>query len=139
MTDETETYFSEALMAIFRLLKTMPRNEREELLYHVRCSLADVNRMYGQVLFSDGDDLDGAIAAIRAQGFEADIEHVIDEDDPDGCPPTIFVAVTGTSELRDGQFLNWLSAVVEPFGGNVMEAGYADPSPNPNAPRPTDH
>jgi hypothetical protein len=40
-------------------------------------SLADVNRMYGQVLFSDEADLDGGIAAIRAQGLEADIEHII--------------------------------------------------------------
>ena len=58
MNTETETNFSEALMAILRLMKTLPRNEREELLHHVKCSLADVNRMYGQVLFDDEDDLD---------------------------------------------------------------------------------
>ena len=32
--------------------------------------------MYGQVLFGDEDDLAGGIAAIRAAGFEATIEHV---------------------------------------------------------------
>ena len=39
--------------------------------------------MYGQVLFSDEDDVDGAIAAIRAQGLEVTIEYIIEEDDPD--------------------------------------------------------
>ena len=29
-----------------------------------------------QVLFSDEADLDGGIAAIRAQGLEADIKHI---------------------------------------------------------------
>ena len=52
---ETETFFSDTLMSILSLLKTLPRGEREELLHHVKCSLADVNRMYGQVLF--GQDL----------------------------------------------------------------------------------
>jgi hypothetical protein len=134
----TETNFSKALLAILRQLDTLPKNEREELLHHVQCGLASINRMYAQVLFGDGDDLDGGIAAIRAAGFEATIEHVIDEDDPD-APPTTFVAVTGTSELRDGAFLDWLTALVKPYGGHVHEAGYADPAPRPNTPRPTDH
>jgi hypothetical protein len=46
---ETETFFSDTLMSILSLLKTLPRGEREELLHQVKCSLADVNRMYGQV------------------------------------------------------------------------------------------
>jgi hypothetical protein len=37
------------LMSILSLLKTLPRGESEELLHQVKCSLADVNRMYGQV------------------------------------------------------------------------------------------
>ncbi len=79
--------------------------------------------MYGQVLFSDEDDVDGAIAAIREQGLEATIEYIIEEDDPDGHPPTVFVAAAGTSKLRDGAFLHWLTALVKPFGGYVHEAG----------------
>ena len=68
---EAEEFFSKALMVILLLLDTLPRNEREELLHHVQCSLADVNRMYGQVLFSDGyddvekDDLAGGIADVQ--------------------------------------------------------------------------
>ena len=67
-----------------------------------------------------------------AQGLEATIEHVFDEDGPDGCPPTVLVAARGASKLRDGEFLNWL------FGGYVHEAGYADPS-WPTSMRLTDH
>lgn len=134
---ETEAVFSKTLMAILQLLDTLPRNEREELLHHVQCSLADVNRMYGQVLFGDEDDLDGGIAMIRAAGLEAEIEYVSDEDD--GFTPTTTVAVTGVSKLRQGEFFHWLYALVEPFGGTLMEAGYADPAPDHTKPRPTDH
>ena len=155
---ETEAVFSKTLMDILRQLDTLPKNEREELLHQVQCSLADVNRMYGQVIFDDEDDLAGAIAAIRAAGFEATIEYVtdedvdgfppivIDEDDLDGFPPTVIVfsptttvAVTGVSKLRQGEFFHWLYALVEPFGGTLMKAGYADPAPDHTKPRPTDH
>jgi hypothetical protein len=135
---ETETFFSETLMAILRQLDTLPKYEREQLLHQVLCSLADVNRMYGQVVFGDEDDLAGGIAAIRAADFEATIEYVSDEDD-DGFPPTTSVAVTGVSKLRQNEFSRWLTALVEPFGGMVTEAGYADPAPDHTKPRPTDH
>lgn len=132
--------FSEAYMAILRLLNTLPKYEREELLHQVQCSLADVNRMYGQVVFGDEDDLAGCAAAIHAAGLEAEIEYVSDEDDlPDGFTPTTTVAATGVSKLRQDEFARWLHALVEPFGGIVMEAGYAGPAPDHTKPRPTDH
>ena len=137
---ETEAVFSKTLMDILRQLDTLPKNEREELLHQVQCSLADVNRMYGQVLFGDEDDLAGGTAAIRAAGLEAEIEYVSDEDDlPDGFTPTTTVAVTGVSKLSQGEFFYWLYALGEPCGGTLMEAGYGDPAPDHTKPRPTDH
>ena len=88
-------------------------------------------------MFSEEDDLAGGIAAIRAAGVEAAVVHVIEEDNPDGVPPTLFVAVTGVSKLRQDEFARWLTALVEPFGGIVMEAGYASPTPRHTKPRPT--
>ena len=49
----TETpFFSEKLMDILELLPTLPRHEREEVLHHVTCSLAEFNRMYAQAFSS---------------------------------------------------------------------------------------
>jgi hypothetical protein len=134
---EAEAVRSKTLMDILQQLDTLPKYEREELLHQVQCSLADVNRMYGEVVFGDEDDLAGCTAAIRAAGLEAEIEYVSDEDD--GFTPTTTVAVTGVSKLRQGEFFYWLYALVEPFGGTLMEAGYADPAPDHTKPRPTDH
>ena len=150
--NETETGMgrrSKALMDILNQLDTLPKYECEELLHYVKCSLADVNRMQAEVMFGAEDDLAGGIAAIRAAGFEATIEYVtdedvdgfppivIDEDDLDGFPPIVIVfsptttvAVTGVSKLRQGEFFDGLNALVEPFGGIVMEAGYAAPVPD---------
>lgn len=122
-------------MTVLRLLETMSKDEREELLFYVKCSLADVNRMYAEVMFSEEDDLGGGMAAIRAAGLETAIAYEFKEDDPGGIPPTVFVAVTGVSKLREHAFFGWLDAIVEPFGGMVWEDGYADRSPNPNASR----
>ena len=52
----TETPFNETLMDVLRLLDTLPRHEREELLHHVKCSLAEFNRIYAQAYFTDDDD-----------------------------------------------------------------------------------
>ena len=75
---------------------------------------------------------------MRRCGLDPVIEHVFEEDDPDGIPPTICVDVHGVSRLRQDEFLYWLSDIVEPFSGHVEDAGYADP-PGPDAKRLTDH
>jgi hypothetical protein len=141
---KTEALRSKTLMDILRQLDTLPKYEREELLHQVQCSLADVNWMYGQVVFGDEDDLAGCTAVIRAAGFEATIEaeidYITDEDDhADGFASTTTVAVTGVSKLREDEFGRWLYDLVKPFGGMVMEAGYASPTPDHTKPRPTNH
>ena len=84
----TETpFFSEKLMDILELLPTLPRHEREEVLHHVTCSLAEFNRMYAQALFIDDDDQAGAFAALRANGFEPTIDCIVDEDEAGNAPP----------------------------------------------------
>ena len=132
----TETLFSEMLMGILELLPALPRHEREELLHHVKCSLAEFNRMYAQAYFTNDDDQAGAFAALRAHGFEPTIACTFGEDD--GLPPMRCVEIHGVSALRQNEFFWWATHLLEPFGGHVEEAGYADP-PGPDAKRPTDH
>jgi hypothetical protein len=133
---ETETLFSETLMAVLRILDTLPRHEREELLHHVKCSLAEFNRMYAQAFCTDDDDMEGAFAALRENGFESTIDCVLDEDE--ALERTTCVDIHGVSALRDSEFHGWTTHLLKPFGGYVDSAGYADP-PGPGARRPTDH
>ncbi len=133
---ETETLFSDTLMAVLRMLDTLPRHEREELEHHVKCSLAGFNRMYAQAYFTADDDQVGAFEALRENGFEPVIDCTFGEDD--GLPPMICMDIHGVSAIRDSEFLGWITTLLKPFGGIVHEAGYADP-PGPDAKRPTGH
>lgn len=138
---KTETYrFRDTVASLLALWETLPKGEQEKTLHYLTCELAEVNRMFGKVYLGDDpdDDPNGALAAMRGCGLEPTIEHVFEEDDPDGVPPTLCVDVHGVSALRAFEFLHWLTEIVEPFGGYVEEAGYADP-PGPAAKRPTDH
>ena len=133
MSNSEADFFSETLLAVLRILDTLPRDEREELLHHVQCSLAEFNRMSAQAYFTDDDDLEGAFAALRENGFEPTIDCVFGEDEV-SC-----VVITGVSTIRDSAFLGWLTKLLKPFGGYVEWAGYADPPPRPDARRRTDH
>ena len=70
----TETPFNETLTGRSAAADTLPRHEREELLHHVKCSLAEFNRMYAQAYFTDDDDQAGAFAALRENGLEPTID-----------------------------------------------------------------
>jgi hypothetical protein len=85
--DETKPeVFSKTLMSMLKMLGTLPRSAREELLHHVTCSLAKSNRMYAQAYFDDAS----AFATLRENGFEPTIACAFGEDD--GLPPTVCVA-----------------------------------------------
>jgi len=52
----------------------------------------------------------------------------------DDCGPTVFGWTTGSTELSEDDLADWLLAIVDPLGGDVIEWGYAkrwnDPYPD---------
>jgi hypothetical protein len=84
-----------------------------------------LQRMQGDILFLDPDDLNSGIEVLVEHGF--DIEYL--DDWIDECGPTVFVRVRITTEVDEGHFLGWLQSIVEPLGGATIEAGLADPLP----------
>jgi hypothetical protein len=84
-----------------------------------------LQRMQGDILFLDPDDLNSGIEVLVEHGF--DIEYL--DDWIDECGPTVFVRVRITTEVDEGHFLGWLQSIVEPLGGDTIEAGLADPLP----------
>ena len=140
---EDETYrFRKTVHALLTLWVRLPRGEKLKTSHFLKCELADVNRMYAEVFLGDetADDKANqalAFAAMREAGLEVVVAHVFAEDDPD-APPTLCLDVHGVSTLRQRDFFWWLVNLLEPFGGYVHAAGYADP-PGPDAKRQTDH
>jgi hypothetical protein len=141
---EDETYrYRKTVHALLTLWEKLPRGEKLKTSHYLRCELADVNRMYAEVYLGDEDAADKdkqarAIAALREAGLEVVVGHVFEEDDSDGTPPTLCLDVHGVSEMRDSEFLRWLTDLLAPFGAHVHAAGYSDP-PGPDAKRLTDH
>jgi hypothetical protein len=84
--------------------------------------------MQADVLFLDPNDLNPGTAALLEAGFDV-VENLVDWIDEAG--PTVFVRVGITSAIGEDDLLHWLQEVVEPFGGDVIEAGVADPAPPP--------
>jgi hypothetical protein len=81
-----------------------------------------LQRMQAEVFFLDRADLGPGSAALVKQGF--DIEVLDKEDDYE---PAVFAKVTVWSELDEVDFLHWVAELIEPAGGDVVEAGLADP------------
>jgi hypothetical protein len=82
-----------------------------------------LQKMQADVLFLDPADLNPGIAALVELGFE--VENLDDWIDEAG--PTVFLRVRITTEVDEHHFLDWLQSIVEPVGGDVVEAGLADP------------
>ena len=84
-----------------------------------------LQRMQGDILFLDPDDLNSGIEVLVEHGFE--IEYLTTGSmnaaqrslSVSGSPP----------EVDEGHFLGWLQSIVEPLGGDTIEAGLADPLP----------
>jgi hypothetical protein len=60
-----------------------------------------------------------AVEALAAVGCEFEIDH----DAVDPCGPTVFGRATGTTELDEGDIGDWLLAIVDPLGGDVVQWG----------------
>jgi len=57
------------------------------------------------------------VEALAAAGCEFEIDH----DAVDECGPTVFGWVTGTTELGEDDIGDWLLALVDPLGGDVVQ------------------
>jgi hypothetical protein len=82
-----------------------------------------MKRFAAEVLFLDPNDVPRATAALAAAGCD----YAIDYDAIDPCGPTVFGMVTGATELAEGDIGQWLTDIVDPFGGDVVEWGYGEP------------
>jgi hypothetical protein len=80
-------------------------------------------RMSAELLFHNPAHVNPALAEL----IERDFDFQIHEDMIDPCGPAVFILVTVISELDDLTFFNWVQAIIEPFTGEVLEAGLAGP------------
>jgi hypothetical protein len=74
-----------------------------------------------EILFLDPADVPRAIEALAAAGCEFEVDH----DAFDECGPTVFGWATGTTELDENDIGDWLLAIVDPLGGDVVQWGFA--------------
>jgi hypothetical protein len=79
------------------------------------------NRFEAEILFLDPNNVPRAVEALAA----ADCEFEIDHDAIDPCGPTVFGMVTGTTELGENDIGDWLLAIVDPLGGDVVQWGFS--------------
>lgn len=82
-------------------------------------------RMVAEILFLNPDHVSPAVAALVDQGFD-DVE-ILDWKDvtDDEVRPTVWIYAWTTSELNDWDFSLWTGAIVQPLGGDVVEAGFS--------------
>jgi hypothetical protein len=75
-----------------------------------------------EILIRDPVDVPRVRKALATVGCT----YVIDVD-ANGDPPTTFGMAIGTTELKQDDIGPWLSGIVWPVGGDVIEWGYGEP------------
>jgi hypothetical protein len=91
-----------------------------------------MNQFAAEVLFLRPADVEPTVAALTELGCEFAVDH----DAIDDHGPTVFGWVTGTTELHKTDIGNWLQAIVQPLGGDVVQWGFGTPpnlAPGPPA------
>jgi hypothetical protein len=88
-----------------------------------------LQRMQADFCFCDPDDVNLGTAVLVEHGFDVEIL----DDSIDECGPTIFVRGWITTTIAENDFLDWAQSIVDPLGGDTIEAGLADP-PSPRSP-----
>jgi hypothetical protein len=84
-----------------------------------------LQRMQADILYLDPAKARPGVTILIAQGFE--VEPLVDW--VDECGPTVFYRVRITTELDESAFFDWVQTLVDPFDGDTIEAGLADPLP----------
>ena len=82
-------------------------------------------RMQADILYLDPAEAKPGVAVLIEQGF--DVEPLIDWIDEAG--PTVFFRIFLSTALDEDRFHAWVQSLVDPFDGDCIEAGYADPPP----------
>lgn len=78
--------------------------------------------MSADCCFVHPDDARDGIAALTKRGFEIKVlEDWIDE-----AGPTVFIRAWITIEIDEGRFFDWVQSIVDPLGGDTIEAGPTD-------------
>ncbi len=80
-----------------------------------------LRKMVAQVLFLNPHDLNRGSAELIEHDFE--VQYLDDWIDDYGR--AVWVNALTLSELDDFSFLDWVQTIVEPVGGDVLEAGCA--------------
>jgi hypothetical protein len=75
-----------------------------------------------EIVITNPDDVSRVRAALKDIDctFHVDVRAV-------GDWPTVFGFIIGTSELDENDLSNWLSDIVWPVGGDVVEWRYGEP------------
>lgn len=87
-----------------------------------RESLATPTLMTAEICFCFPADMAPAKAMLIELGFEVE---VLDWVGPDPDDAHVWILATGRHEPNPFKFLTWVTRIVEPFHGNVIEAGDA--------------
>ena len=83
-----------------------------------------LRKMVAEVIFLNPNDLNRGTAELIEHDF--DVEYL--DDYIDDYSPAVWVNARTLSELDDFSFLDWVQTIVEPLGGDVVEAGLAAPT-----------
>jgi hypothetical protein len=79
-----------------------------------------VRQILAQVMFLNPNDLNRGSAELIEHDFDVEPDDLIDD-----YSPAVWVNARTLSELDNSGFFNWVRTIVEPLGGDVLEAGLA--------------
>jgi hypothetical protein len=82
-----------------------------------------LQRMSAEILFPDPNAMNACVAELIERDFE--VELLPDLIDP--CGPTVWIYARVITDIEEDDFLDWMQGFVEPFGGDVYEAGLDTP------------
>ena len=77
-----------------------------------------LQKMTAEILFADPDQVNAATAVLIEHDFEVEILDLVDE-----YSRTVWIVAKGLSNVSEDDFLGWMQSIVEPFEGDVLEAG----------------
>jgi hypothetical protein len=81
-----------------------------------------LSRMSAEIMFLDPANVNPATAELISRDFEVLVlENSIDEHGP-----AVFILAGAITELDDSAFFHWVQTIVEPLGGDVLEAGHTE-------------
>ena len=80
-------------------------------------------RMVAEVIFHDPNDLTPATCELMELDCDVEVLPLIDD-----CGPAVWVMVRTVLRLDDIAFSHWIHGIVEPLGGDLLEAGLENES-----------